>query len=240
MFFNSIERGSNDNGTSGFNDQHQAPGYFPAGASKLNYSVADIPAQRLTHVIYAFAGISPSGECASESPAEDRVNLPELLKLQHRHPHLKILISIGGASSAARYTNATSTSARMRKLAKSCVQYMTDNGFNGIDIDWEFPTAAQKQTYSALITELRVQLDAEANSDGQAYLLTIAAPAGPNNYKNIDLAHIHPQLDWINLETYDFTVTSSKTTNFVAPLFPAKDDPVPHSLIDRSAVELAS
>ena len=84
-------------------------GYFPTGASKLNYSVADIPADRLTHVIYAFAGISTTGECVSDSPADDRVNFPELLKLKQQHPHLKTLISIGGASSAARYTSATNT-----------------------------------------------------------------------------------------------------------------------------------
>ena len=202
-------------------------GYFPAGASKLNYSVADIPADRLTHVIYAFAGISTTGECVSDSLADDRVNFPELLKLKQQHPHLKTLISIGGASSAARYTSATITPAGIQKLAQSCVQYMKDNGFGGIDIDWEFPTAGQKQTYSALLVELRRQLDAQGNTDNQGYLLTIAAPAGPSNYDNIDLAHIHAQLDWINLETYDFTVISSKTTNFVAPLFPAKDDPAP-------------
>ena len=202
-------------------------GYFPAGASKLNFSVADVPADRLTHVIYAFAGISTAGECVSESPAEDRVNFPELLKLKQQHPDLKTLISIGGASSKARYTSATNTPAGIQKLAKSSVQYMKDNGFDGIDIDWEFPTAAQKQTYSALLVELRRHLDAQGNTDNQGYLLTIAAPAGRSNYENIDLAHIHSQLDWINLETYDFTSTASKTTNFVAPLFPAKDDPAP-------------
>jgi len=214
-------------------------GYFPAGASKLNYSVADIPADRLTHVIYAFAGISTTGECVSESPAEDRVNFPELLKLKQQHPDLKTLISIGGASSKARYTSATATPAGIRKLAQSCVQYMKENGFDGIDIDWEFPTAGQKQTYTALLVELRRELDAQGNTDGQPYLLTIAAPAGPSNYKNIDLAHIHPQLDWINLETYDFTEISSKTTNFVAPLFPAKDDPAPPKLRATHNVDAA-
>jgi hypothetical protein len=39
---------SDDNDESGFNDNHEAPGrYFPAEASKFNYSVADVPADRL-------------------------------------------------------------------------------------------------------------------------------------------------------------------------------------------------
>jgi GH18 family chitinase len=202
-------------------------GYFPAGASALHYHVTDIPANRLTHVIYAFAGISATGECVSESPADDRVNFPELLQLKQQHPQLMTLISIGGASSAARYTSATSSPAGITTLAQSGVKYMKDNGFDGIDIDWEFPTSEQKEIYTALLVELRHQLDTQGSTDGRSYLLTIAAPAGPSNYNNIDLAQIHSQLDWINLETYDFTVVSSHTTNFVAPLFPAKADPAP-------------
>ena len=186
-----------------------------------------IPADRLTHVIYAFAGISATGECVSESPADDQINFPALIQLKRQHPELMTLISIGGASSAARYSSATSSPTGITTLAQSAVNYMKDNGFDGIDIDWEFPTAAQKDIYTALLVELRKQLDAQGSADGRSYLLTIAAPAGPSNYENIDLAQIHPQLDWINLETYDFTVVSSKSTNFVAPLFPAKDDPAP-------------
>jgi chitinase len=39
---------------------------------------------------------------------------------------------------------------------------------------------------------------------------------------NLQLALIHPLLDWINLMTYDFSVASSHKTNFVAPLFTQK------------------
>jgi len=53
-------------------------------------------------------------------------------------------------------------------------------------------------------------------------LLTIAAPAGPSNIANLQLALIYPLLDWINLMTYDFSVASSHKTNFVAPLFTQK------------------
>jgi GH18 family chitinase len=60
-------------------------GYFPAGAKEFSYSVSDIPANRLTHVIYAFADISATGECVSASPADDRVNFPELLLSRCRH-----------------------------------------------------------------------------------------------------------------------------------------------------------
>lgn len=38
-------------------------GYFPAGAIHAqNYQVADIPATLLTHVIYAFANVTATGD----------------------------------------------------------------------------------------------------------------------------------------------------------------------------------
>jgi GH18 family chitinase len=54
--------------------------YFPVGAAEFNYRVANIPANRLTHLIYAFAGISATGECVSERPPQDRINFPALRK----------------------------------------------------------------------------------------------------------------------------------------------------------------
>jgi chitinase len=190
----------------GTTNKKRLAAYFPAGAEEFGYSVAGVPADQLTHLIYAFAGISTSGECVSESPADDRVNFPELLKLKQHHPQLMTLISIGGASSAARYTSATNSPSGIKTLAHSSVLYMVDNGFDGIDIDWEFPTAGQKDIYTALLVELRSQLDAQGDTDGRNYLLTIAAPAGPSNYENIDLAQIHPQfgLDQLgDLRLYD-------------------------------------
>jgi GH18 family chitinase len=45
------------------NTARRLVGYFPASAAirRQNYSVAEIPADRLTPVIYAFASISQTG-----------------------------------------------------------------------------------------------------------------------------------------------------------------------------------
>jgi chitinase len=40
----------------------------------------------------------------------------------------------------------------------------------------------------------------------------------------LQLSQIHPLLDWIHLETYDFTTARSAVTNFNAPLFTHKGD----------------
>ena len=198
-------------------------GYFPAGAiRKQNYNIADIPAALLTHVIYAFANVTTAGDCVSENAKDDAVNFPQLAALKAKFPQLLVSISVGGASHSTNFSAVCGSTATRGHFVASCVQFMTENGFDGIDIDWEFPAAADGANFVALLQELRSQLDARGAADGRAYLLTIAAPAGPSNIGNLPLALIHPSLDWINLMTYDFAVASSHTTNFNAPLFATK------------------
>ena len=91
-------------------------------------------------------------------------------------------------------------------FVKSAVQFMTENGFDGMDIDWEFPGPSDSAHFTTL--SLRSHLDIQGATDGQHYLLTIAAPAGQSNFKNIQLSQIYPYLDWINLMTYNFTSVS--------------------------------
>jgi chitinase len=195
-------------------------GYFPAGAIRAqNYHVGDIPAGLLTHVIYAFAKVTATGDCESVNSEDDAVNFPQLLKLKAAYPKLSVLISVGGASHSTYFCPVCADSTMRQHLAQSCVQFMIQNGFDGIDIDWEFPGATDSENLTALLAEIRSQLDAQGEVDGRHYLLTIAAPAGPSHIANLQLALIYPQLDWINLMTYDFAVASRPETNFVAPLF---------------------
>jgi len=195
-------------------------GYFPASAIHAqNYQVADIPAGLLSHVIYAFANVTAAGDCVSVNAKDDAVNFPQLLNLKANNPQLLALISVGGASHSTNFSAVSAATATRSHFVQSCLQFMTQNGFDGIDIDWEFPGPPDSNNFTALLQELRNELDAQGAADGRTYLLTIAAPAGPSNIANLQLALIYPLLDWINLMTYDFSVASSHKTNFVAPLF---------------------
>jgi hypothetical protein len=106
---------------------------------------------------------------------------------------------------------------------------MKASGFDGIDIDWEFPGINDKHNYTRLLEELRVQLDARGVTDGKRYILTAALPAGRNEYAHLDLGEIHQYLDWINLLAYDFYNAFSPVTHFSSPLYTSPDDPEPDS-----------
>lgn len=213
-------------------------GYYPGwGAGR--YPVADIPADQLTHVIYAFANVSAGGECVSENTKQDDANWPALAQLKQAHPSLGVLISVGGWSQSALFSDVAATAPARAHFAESCAAFVQAHGFDGLDVDWEFPVSgglptnhyrpADGQNFSLLLAELRRALTAQGAAHGRHYVLTIAAPAGPTQYARLQLKLIQADLDWINLMTYDFYAADNAITNFNAPLYPTSTDPEPQS-----------
>jgi chitinase len=195
-------------------------GWNVYGGRKL--SIASIPGDKFTHLNYAFANVSTGGVCIEDNPSGDHASFAELQKLKKQFPSLKTLISIGGADGSRNFPRAAQSASSRKQFAESCVRFMTEFGFDGIDIDWEFPdNTDQKQNYAAMLAELRAQLDALGKSNNTHYLLAIAAPAGPDDYADVPWNKIAGSLDWINLMTYDFAGSWSDRTGFNAPLYPA-------------------
>jgi chitinase len=122
------------------------------------------------------------------------------------------------------FSQAAANDASRANFIQSCVTFMQENGFDGIDLDWEYPQAGETDLFTALISGLRQQLDALGRANGRRYLLTAAAPAGPWQMARIDFAQITPLLDWFNLMTYDYYGSWSSSTGFNAPLYPSAAD----------------
>jgi chitinase len=239
--------GAQENGQSPF----RVVGYFSSwGIYDREFFVTDIAADKLTHINYAFFLISEDGECVlgdewadTQLPypgdTEDEPllgNFKQLNLLKEAHPGLQTLMSIGGWSGSDYFSDVALTDESRQKFAASCVAMMQQYGFNGVDIDWEFPTGGgeegnserpeDEQNFTLLLAEFRKQLEEVGSSDGQHYLLTIAAPSSKQQYDNIELDKIIVYLDWINVMTYDFSGAWSEQTGFNAPLFtdPASPD----------------
>ncbi len=199
---------------------------------KQHYPVKKIPADKLTHVNYAFA-IIKDGQCAMRTPELAAANFPKLVELKKKHPHLQTLISVGGWEDSQEFSDAALTDPSRTNFSKSCADFAAAHGFDGVDIDWEFPVSggdkdhvtrpADKRNFTLLLAELRKQLDARGKVDGKRYLLTIAAPA--TGLSRMEVDQIHPHLDFINLMTYDFAGPWSERTGFNAALHPVADQP---------------
>ena len=170
-----------------------------------NFNAEEIPADRLTDVIYAFGAIDARDRCALSDPRADvqevfadNVAPPgglhgefgQLALLEQRYPKLETEISIGGWFASEHFSAAASSAAKRRALVSSCIELFLRRWpglFDGIDIDWEFPVAggasttptrsADRADATALLAEFRRQLDALGARTHRHYLLTAALPA---------------------------------------------------------------
>jgi chitinase len=219
-------------------------GYFPSWAIyDRKYFVTDIPADKLTHINYAFATVSPDGGVEMIDPWADtqfpylddpddaplKGNMRQLQLLKQAHPNLQTLISIGGWTESDRFSDAALTPESRAAFARSAADFMAHYGFDGVDIDWEYPTgggepgnierAADPENFVLLLEALRAALDAQGGQNGRHYLLTIAAGAAPDAYEPLDWVRISAALDWINVMTYDMSGAWSEVTGFNAPLY---------------------
>ncbi len=175
-------------------------------------------------------------------------NFYQLLELKHRYPDLKILISIGGWTWSGNFSAAARDESSRQRFAASCIDlYLKQyrGVFDGLDIDWEYPVSGglttgkpeDKGNFTLLLNETRRQLDELGKADNRQYLLTIAAPIGPGNIRNLELSAIASTVDWINLMGYDFHGAWDTTTNFNAPLYRTPTDPADASLNIDAAVQ---
>lgn len=182
----------------------------------------DIP--YVCQVFDAWAAIDmPNNDPNGDGAGWPNGTFAQLNHLKGQHPHLKTMISIGGWTLSDQFSDMAKTASSRETFVASCVQIMLDYGFDGIDVDWEYPVSGgltdgapeDKENFTLLLAEFRSQLDAL----GGDYPLTIASPAGPQTIPNLDLAAIAPYLDWINLMAYDFHGSWSDTTDFQNALY---------------------
>ncbi|WP_051711567.1 glycoside hydrolase family 18 protein [Andreprevotia chitinilytica] len=201
-------------------------------------------ADRLTHICYAFANIR-DGEVVlltdgSEHQARREEGLAELVALRGRHPHLKLLISIGGWT-ADGFSDAAFTPEARAKFADSALDFLQRYQLDGIDMDWEYPSndmagikarPEDKQNFTLMLAALRERLDAlsdKQNRKGhERYLLTIAAGAGQYFLDGVEMEQVAAQCDFVNLMTYDYyngwaTRAGHHTNLFNTPVDPEGD-----------------
>ncbi|PPQ84685.1 hypothetical protein CVT25_014216 [Psilocybe cyanescens] len=196
------------------------------GIYGANFQPTDIVPGPLTHILYSFADVSADTGSISltDSYADEQKHFPTdswndvgnnlygclkqlyLLKLQQRN--LKVLLSIGGwtYSQAGHFDFVTSASSRATFVA-SAVQLIEDYGFDGIDIDFEYPANTdQGQGLAQLMTALRTAFDnlAAQKGDKTTYLLTAAVAAGPANYAFLQVPQMNAALSFWNLMAYDY------------------------------------
>ena len=142
---------------------------------------------------------------------------------------------MGGWEWSGRFSDVAFTDASRTAFADSAVEFIKQYGFDGLDIDWEYPVSGglasnkyrpeDKQNFTLLLQKIREKFDAQEAADGKHYLLTIAGGAGDLFAANVELSKIAAYLDFANIMTYDIHGPWDRYTDFNAQLYPGKVSP---------------
>ena len=181
----------------------------------------DIDPFLCTHVIFAFGWLK-NGKLASFEENDEtgggKVGLYDrVVGLKGKNPKLKVLLAIGGWSfGTAKFKEVAKSRFSRQTFVFSAVEFLRENNFDGLDMDWEYPKSSDKESFSSLLTELRQAFEYEAEESGKPRLLLSAAvPVGPDNVRGgYDVPTVAKALDFVNLmvRLSNFLITYFFTT----------------------------
>lgn len=143
--------------------------------------------------------------------------LGSLMYLKQKHPHLQVILSIGGGGSDQTFATVAASPILRDNLARSARGLVEASGLDGLDIVWQNPQ--QGSSFLALIAAIRLYLPEEH------YLLTAALPCSRSLLTDIDIRRAADYLDLVNLMAYDFYGAWASTSGYHAQLYSSgKDD----------------
>ncbi|WP_448547080.1 glycosyl hydrolase family 18 protein [Thalassotalea fusca] len=213
----------------------------------INYAFAHVDANNRISIGNPNAENNPATnmEWPDVAGAELDINLPYkghfnlLTKYKRQHPNVKTLISVGGwaetggyfgengrVNSGGFYTMTTNADgsinhAGIAAFTESAVAFIKQYGFDGVDIDYEYPSsmadsghpddfeisnprrAALNKSYQVLMKSLREALDRAGQADGVHYMLTIASPSSGYLLRGMETFQVTQYLDYVNIMSYD-------------------------------------
>ena len=129
-------------------------------------TIQQYPVEKLTHIIYSFLRLQ--NDTLIFRNDEQRKTVIELVELKKKHPHLKIMVAIGGWGGCAPCSDLFSSEINRKKFAKTTVALFKQYNIDGLDLDWEYPVIAgypghkhgpeDKDNFSKLIKALRKEM----------------------------------------------------------------------------------
>jgi chitinase len=199
-------------------EAHPNPNHLPkrlvadytAGSKYLDppYDVAQIPFSKLTHIIHAGVPWNSDGSLAVPSGFVE----PQLIKRAHKKG-VKVMLLTGGDFGAIE-----SSPDVFNTVIANLQNFVTTNGYDGLDIDWEFPSNdTDRAFFVTLMTRLREAFPRPH--------YTLSADLAPWNISYYNLKRLKDPADFFNLMVYDCAGPWTSIGQLNSPIFWNKNDP---------------
>lgn len=165
----------------------------------------DIPNEQLAKIDYINYSFATINSQTYQLNLTSLYNLQSVLK--YREQGIRIGLAIGGWG-ADGFSQALRTSANRAILIASIMDTIKKFQFDGIDLDWEYPTVntggiashpSDKSNLTIFVKDLKQAMIAYRSD----LKLTIAVISGGSAASFYDIAGLVPYIDYFNLMTYD-------------------------------------
>ncbi|CDK27641.1 unnamed protein product [Kuraishia capsulata CBS 1993] len=212
--------------------------YFAEWTVYDNHTPADIPLEAVTNIFYAFPKLGHNSiewkdkfaAVSQQLPLpmnNDRTsetvsgNVGQLMALKRLKHSLKVSLSIGGADTHQIFRQIIR--AGIPHFSKAVCEMLDNHGFDGVDIDWEYPkTAGDAEGLLRLVEGLRSTLDLLEKRRGLApgtLLLTVAVPVDREYRKLLRIAEMDPHVSFWNVMGYDYAGSWSTMAAYQSNLY---------------------
>jgi len=195
-----------------------------------SFSPQNINPYLCTHLIYAFGGLGKDDKIVPFDEYQDikKGGYGRFAALKTYNRDLKTMLAIGGWNEGStRFSPLVADPERRRTFVISALRFLRQYNFDGLDLDWEYPTQRQggrqedRENYAILVSELREAFESEAEKTGKERLLiSMAVPASLEIAgEGYAIDKLDNSLDFFNLLTYDYHSAHEPAVNHHAPLF---------------------
>ncbi|HEV7334145.1 MAG TPA: glycoside hydrolase family 18 protein [Flavisolibacter sp.] len=191
--------------------------YYSGSPERLD----SFDARQMTHIVYCFGHLD--GNRLKIGSARDTLTIQKMVAMKQKNPSLKVLLSLGGWGGCAPCSDVFATEKGRNEFAQSVKELNAFFKADGIDLDWEYPAVPgypghkyspeDKPAFTELVKTLRKTL-------GKNQVITFAA-GGFQRFLDeaVDWKEVMPQIDYVNLMSYDLVSGFSKTTGHHTALY---------------------
>jgi GH18 family chitinase len=146
-------------------------GFFPDWVSPSE--INDVQFDKLTDVLYAFLYPNSNGNLLPTTNNGLTNTLAPLVTAAHAQG-VRVHVSIGGANSSGNFSGVVANASRRQNFVNDLSSIISTYDLDGVDIDWEFPSGADRNNLTLLMQEIRDELDVLEGSMGKKLYLSMA------------------------------------------------------------------
>ncbi|KAK5651931.1 hypothetical protein OQA88_11473 [Cercophora sp. LCS_1] len=198
--------------------QNTVIGYWEAWAPTLKgcgmkTASNNIPLGALLHINTAFEYIQSNTFIIHTIDGLGIEHFKAVSNVKNRSPHTRVWLSLGGWTFSNNGTvtqhvwgDLSSTKGERGRFILNLERFMSEWGFDGVDLNWEYPTASDRRgkpedtlNYLLLCQDIKRHFD----DKGLRWGISFTAPASYWYMKHFDIKGMADTVGFVNLMTYD-------------------------------------